>query len=36
VLGVPEGASADEVDQAFREKAKQIHPDMPGGNETAM
>jgi len=30
VLGVPEGASLDEIKKAFRTKAKVMHPDMGG------
>ena len=33
VLGVPKGASADEIKKAFRRAAVQHHPDKEGGNE---
>lgn len=34
-LGLRPGASEDAVHQAFREKAKQLHPDADGGDEEA-
>lgn len=33
VLGVKEGATAAEIESAFREKAKKAHPDAGGSNE---
>ena len=33
VLGVKEGATAAEIESAFREKAKKAHPDMGGSDE---
>lgn len=33
VLGVPKGASADEIKKAFRRLAVQYHPDKEGGDE---
>lgn len=35
-LGVNEKASRDEIDAAFRAKAKAAHPDTPGGSHDAM
>jgi hypothetical protein len=36
VLGVEEGASRIEIDQAFRNRAKIMHPDTGGGSDHAM
>jgi curved DNA-binding protein CbpA len=33
LLGVRQGASASEIKRAFREKAKQIHPDIAGSSQ---
>ncbi|MDO8571044.1 MAG: DnaJ domain-containing protein, partial [bacterium] len=33
ILGVPKGASQDEIKKAFRTLAHQYHPDKAGGNE---
>jgi hypothetical protein len=35
VIGVPPGASIDEIEVAFRAKAKKLHSDL-GGNDPAM
>jgi curved DNA-binding protein CbpA len=35
ILGIRHGASAEEVDAAFRAKAKQVHSDL-GGCDAAM
>ena len=35
VLGVPRGASQDEIDAAYRQRAKTAHPDA-GGSSDAM
>ena len=32
VLGVPRDADAAEISKAYRQHAKALHPDMPGGN----
>jgi hypothetical protein len=36
VLGVPRGASQEEIDSAYREQAKKAHPDADGGSQEAM
>jgi hypothetical protein len=35
ILGVQIDATADQIDKAFRAKAKQLHPDKPGGDADA-
>lgn len=34
-LGVPPDASEARVKEAYKKKAKQLHPDRPGGNKEA-
>lgn len=36
VLGIANGAGPDEIRKAYRIKAKERHPDVPGGSEAAM
>ncbi len=36
ILGVRPGATRDEIDAAYRKKAKLFHPDAPGGSDSAM
>jgi hypothetical protein len=36
VLGIRPGATEEEVDAAYRQKARKAHPDAPGGSEEAM
>lgn len=36
VLGVRQGATDAEIDAAYRQKAKEAHPDMPGGSVSRM
>jgi curved DNA-binding protein CbpA len=36
LLGIKQGACAADIKKAFREKAKQFHPDMAGGQTEAM
>lgn len=36
ILGVRPGATPDEIDAAYRQKAKAAHPDTPGGSVEAM
>lgn len=37
ILGVPEGADANEINRAWREKIRDVHPDLNGGtNEAAI
>jgi hypothetical protein len=36
VLGVPRVAGRDQIEAAFRDKARSAHPDMPGGSTEAM
>jgi hypothetical protein len=33
VLGLPEGASRDEVQAAYKRLIRKVHPDTPGGSE---
>lgn len=32
ILGVPRSATLDQIKDAYRNQAKSLHPDMPGGN----
>jgi hypothetical protein len=36
VLGVPQGAAREQIDAAYREKAKTAHPDAAGGDADSM
>lgn len=36
ILGIRPGSSQEEIDAAWREKARAAHPDITGGTETAM
>lgn len=36
VLGVPQGATTDQIKARYRELSKRWHPDRPGGSESRM
>jgi DnaJ-domain-containing protein 1 len=36
ILGVNVRSTREEVDKAYREKARAVHPDMPGGSDFEM
>lgn len=35
ILGVPRGAGLDEIKRAYRQRAKELHPDLNAGDEAA-